>query len=121
MRECENARMRECGNARMKFPIHAFMHTFIYALKHIQHQPGFFAHLVLGPGWVIDNTKVNFRDAIYFRQSLLDFHGEDFGDGAHGGSQGHADPHKTIIPDIDLVDQPQFVNIDRDLGVVNGF
>jgi hypothetical protein len=45
--------------------------------------------------------------------------GEGLGDRAHRGGQGHVDVHVVPLADVDLVDQAELENVDRDFRVVD--
>jgi len=58
----------------------------------------------------------------FFERFDLFFHlaGQCPGDGARGGGERHLDRDAVVVGDVDVIDQPEFVNVHGDFGVING-
>jgi len=63
---------------------------------------------------------VDVRHARHAAQLLLDLGRQALGDGAHRRGERHAHLHVGLVVDVDGVDEPELVDVDRDLGIVDG-
>src|SRR5690606_12771314 len=88
-------------------------------LQHTQFEPGLIAHLGRIPRRIPNQRDFRVAHARYRQDPHLDFAGHGFGDRAVRGSQRHRHFDIVLFRHLDTVDQPEIVDVHRDLGIVD--
>ena len=89
-------------------------------LEESEFEFGFFRHHVFGPFGFENNININGVDALYTADFLSDIFDEEVSCRTAWCGEGHSDSADTVI-DVNAVDKPQVVYIDRYFWVENGF
>src|SRR5690606_2375117 len=80
---------------------------------------GFFAHAGRVPRGIEDHVDGDVLDAFYAAGSVFHPAGHFAGNRTAGSGQGHVDGEVAVVVEVDLVDQAQLIDIDRDFRVID--
>src|ERR1700730_9345649 len=80
---------------------------------HIEHGTGLVRHPALLPGRIPDDRDLDLADAGDARHRVLDHDGQFLRRRAVRRGQGHVQGDRTIVGDVDLVDETELVDIGR--------
>src|SRR3990172_5202701 len=89
-------------------------------LEHPELQLRRLGHLLGSPDRLPHHVDLHRADARKLGHFAFDFRGERSRGGTGGRGQGHVDGDVSVRADVGLVDEPELVDVDRDLGVVAG-
>src|SRR5215468_7776675 len=88
-------------------------------LYHTQRQLGSLGHAVAVPGRIPYQLDIDFPNGFNGPHGVLHHIWHGAGDRAAGGRQRHLDGHVAAGRDVDVVDEPELVDIHGNLGVID--
>src|SRR5690606_3967546 len=88
-------------------------------LQHVEGETGLIAHARGIPWRIEDDGGLGRADALYLAGGILHPARHFARHRAGTGRQGHLDLDMAVVVDVDLVDQAQLVDVDRDFRVID--
>src|SRR4029078_8133262 len=90
-------------------------------LPHMEHKPGFVRHPAGVPRRIPNDLHLGLLHTGNARHSILDHDRQVLRRRTVRRRERHVDFYATVVADIDLVNQPQLIDVGGDFRIVNGF